>query len=232
MQSRSATGTIRSSSASTRRRDRHDARVEVPPIYHFTDVANLSSILAAGELRCHSTADCSVDVADATIKSRRMSKQVPCGPRGTVGEYVPFYFAPRSPMLFRIQRGGVEDVSSDPARLVYLVSSTDAVIKAGHAYAFTDGNAAAAFTEFDYDAARLDQVVDWPLMRATMWANTPDDPDRRRRRGAEFLVHRALPLALVDELCVYDAEAHSAVAAAAAAADWEVKVRIRRSWYF
>jgi hypothetical protein len=67
-------------------------------------------------------------------------------PRGAVGEYVPFYFAPRSPMLFRIQRGGVEGVSSDPSRLAYVVSSTEAVLEAGLAYVFTDGNAAAAFT--------------------------------------------------------------------------------------
>jgi hypothetical protein len=93
-----------------------------------------------------------------------------------VGEYVPFYFAPRSPMLFRIQRGGVEDVS--------------------------------------------------------MWANTPDDPDRRRRRGAEFLVHQVLPFELVDVLCVYDGGARSEVAAAAADAGWEVEIHIRRNWYF
>lgn len=204
----------------------------MPAIYHFTDLKNLPSILAAGELRCHSTADCSVDVADASIKSRRMTKRVPCGPGGTVGDYVPFYFAPRSPMLFRIQRGGVEDVSSDPARLVYLVSSTEAVVEARHASVFTDGNAAAAFTQFDDDMARLDEVVDWPLMKATMWANTPDDPDRRRRRGAEFLVHEAVPFELVDELCVYDSAARSAVAAAAAEEGWEVQVRVRRGWYF
>jgi hypothetical protein len=204
----------------------------VPPIYHFTDLANIGSILAVGELRCHSTADCSVDIADATIKSRRMSKRVPCGPGGTLGEYVPFYFAPRSPMLFRIQHGGVENVSSDPARLVYLVSSTEAVVAAGREYVFTDGNAAAAFTEFHDDAEHLGEVVDWPLMKATMWANTPADPDRRRRRGAEFLVHQALPFELVDKCCVYAAAARSAVAAAAADAGWEVEVRIRRNWYF
>src|SRR4051812_19135854 len=177
-------------------------------------------------------ADCTVDVADASIKARRMSKRVPCGPGGVVGDYVPFYFAPRSPMLYRIQRGGVESVSSDPARLVYVVSSTEAVIDAGLGYVFTDGNAAAAFTEFHDDAERLEEVVDWALMRATMWANTPEDPDRRRRRGAEFLVHRALPFELVDELCVYDAATWSAAAAAADDAGWDVVVRIRRGWYF
>lgn len=125
------------------------------------------------------------------------------------GEYVPFYFAPRSPMLFRIQRGGVDGVSSDAGRLVYVVSSTDAVVEAGHVYVFTDGNAAAAFTEFHDDPDRLDEVVDWPLMKATMWSNTPDDPDRRRRRGAEFVVHQALPFELVHELCVYNADARA-----------------------
>lgn len=116
----------------------------MPRIYHFTDIGNLAPILAVGELRCHGTADCAVDVADATIKSRRMTKRVSCGPSGAVGEYVPFYFAPRSPMLFRIQRGGVEGVSSHPSRLLYLVSSTEAVLEAGQACVFTDGNAAAA----------------------------------------------------------------------------------------
>lgn len=161
-----------------------------------------------------------------------MSKHVSCGPGGTVGEYVPFYFAPRSPMLFRIQRGGVEGVSSDPARLVYVVSSAEAVVEAGHACVFTDGNAAAAFTEFHDDADQLGDVVDWRLMKATQWANTTDDPDRRRRRGAEFLVHEALPFELVHELGVYDAAARSAVFAAAADAGWDVAVRIRANWYF
>ena len=116
-------------------------------------------------------------------------------------------------------------------RLVYVVSSTEAVVEAKHAYVFTDGNASAAFTEF-HDIDLLGKVVDWPLMRATMWANTPEDPDRRRRRGAEFLVHGALPFELIGELGVYDAEARSAVTAAAVAAGWEVQVRIRRGWYF
>ena len=135
-------------------------------------------------------------------------------------------------MLFRIQRGGVENVSSDPARLVYLVSSTEAVVEGGHDYVFTDGNAAAAFTAFHDDVESLGEVVDWPLMKATMWANTPADPDRRRRRGAEFLVHQALPFELVDRLCVHNADARSAVAVAAADAGWEVEVRIRGGWYF
>lgn len=161
-----------------------------------------------------------------------MTKPVACGPGGVVGDYVPFYFATRSPMLFRIQAGGVEGVSPDQTRLAYLVSSTEAVVDAALPHVFTDGNAAAAFSEFYEDVAMLDEIVDWPLMRARMWANTPEDPDRRRRRGAEFLVHGELPLELAHQFGVYDEQARSFVTAAADEEGWELSVRVRRGWYF
>jgi hypothetical protein len=138
-----------------------------------------------------------VDVGDASIKSRRALIDVKCGPGGKVCDYVPFYYAPRSPMLYSIICGNVPDVDPDQRRLVDVLSSTEAAYEAGLACVFTDGNAATAFTEFHDDPAKLDHVVDWPLMRARYWFNTPDDPDRRRRRMAEFLVHRSLPLGSV-----------------------------------
>jgi hypothetical protein len=54
-------------------------------------------------------------------KSRQMSKRIPCGPGGPSRTTFPFEFVSRSPMLFRIRRGGVEDVSPDPSRLVYWI---------------------------------------------------------------------------------------------------------------
>jgi hypothetical protein len=48
-----------------------------------------------------------------------------------VCEYVPFYFAPRSPMMYTIMMGSVEGVSTDLSRLIYFVSSTEAVYGAG-----------------------------------------------------------------------------------------------------
>jgi hypothetical protein len=204
----------------------------VPEIYHFTDVANLPGILAAGALRCHQAATATVDVGDASIKSRRTLIDVTCGPGGKVCDYVPFYYAPCSPMLFSIKCGNVPDVSSDQRRLVYLVSSTEAAFAADLDCVFTDGNAATAFTNFYDDPGELAQVVDWPLMRAVWWNNTADDPDRRRRRMAEFLVHRALPLELVGETAVYDQGIASQVTALLSATGSTLPVAIRRDWYF
>jgi hypothetical protein len=204
----------------------------LPQIYHFTDVANLPKILAAGELRCHRIARTVVDVGDASIKSRRGLINVTCGPRGKVWDYVPFYYAARSPMLYSIMCGNVPDVNPDQRRLVYLVSSTEALYEAGLACVFTDGNAATAFTRFREDPAELDHIVDWPLMRARYWFNTAEDPDRRRRRMAEFLVYQSLPLESVDGVAVYDRGAESDVAAVLRAAGSALPLAIRRAWYF
>ncbi len=204
----------------------------LPAIHHFTDAENLRRILLTGEVRCHRTAACAVDIGDALIKSRRTQINVPCKPGGKVCDYVPFYFAPRSPMLYSIKCGNVPGVSPNPSRIVYLTTSTEAAYDAGLACVFSDGNAAAAFTAFYDDPAMLPQAVDWPLMQEGYWANTPEDSDRRRRRGAEFLVHNALPLALVTEIAVHDESVRSSVARALAEAGSTIAIRIRADWYF
>ena len=120
----------------------------------------------------------------------------------------------------------------DQRRLIYVVSSTEAAYEAGLACVFTEGNAATAFTEFHDDPAELDDVVDWPLMRARYWFNTPEDPDRRRRRMAEFLVHRSLPLRCIAGLAVHDRGVESQVAGLLEAAGTSLPLAIRPAWYF
>jgi hypothetical protein len=41
-------------------------------------------------------------------------------------------------------------------------------------------------------------------MQAQYWNDTDNDPDRKRRRQAEFLVHEFFPWALVSYIGVYD----------------------------
>lgn len=201
-------------------------------IYHFTHGTNLAAILAAGELRSSAAAQTATDIADTKIKGSRKSRVVTCGPGGFVGDYVPFYFAPRSPMLYRIQQGGVEGIDGRPSGLVYFKTTTERLDAAGIAWVFTDGNAAAAVTQFFDDPALLDEKVDWPLMGATYWHDTDEDGDRRRRRGAECLAHGAVPLEVFDELGVYSAAAEARVREILIEAGRELTVAVRASWYF
>ena len=64
------------------------------------------------------------------------------------------------------------------------------------------------------------------------WSNTDDDPDRRRRRMAEFLVHRAMPLDLITEIAVYDESVAEYVTGLLQKAGLSIPLAIRRDWYF
>lgn len=81
--------------------DRHN-----PLLVHFTHVRNLRGIAERGLLADACGADPQVDCAEGGIKEARRRRIVPIGPGGVVADYVPFYYAPRSPMLRRIHGGG------------------------------------------------------------------------------------------------------------------------------
>jgi hypothetical protein len=208
-------------------------------IYHFTHIDNVESILAAGRL----VGDVLVrelpgftEVGDVAIKDRRRRRSIPVGPGGTVADYVPFYFAPRSPMMFRIfydhRDGAPERYPDGVDPLVYLVSSVDAVVEAGLTWVGSDGNCTMAPTRFTTDVAELTAMVDWPLMTETYWTNTPEDSDRVRRRSAEFLVHRELPVTALLGYAVRTKERAAQLEEVLARHDQETSYRtVRPEWY-
>lgn len=201
------------------------------PIYHITHVENLRRIAAEGGLHCDRSAQKlkSVNIGHMHIKERRLNRAVPLGPKGTVGDYVPFYFAPRSPMLYVISRGGVEGYADGQQLVVYLCSTAEAVKKAGLRWVFTEGHADMGFTDFFDDLKDLTKV-DWNLMQARYWHDTNDDPDRKRRRQAEFLVHEFFPWKLVSYIGVYD---RSVVATVGDLLKGDNPgVRIEQGWYY
>jgi hypothetical protein len=208
-------------------------------ILHFTHVDNLPAIVESGRLVCDLMARKGLmraEVGDPQIKESRRRRAIPVDPGGQVGEYVPFYFAPRSPMMFRIAcdcRDGVAGRYGDGDRpLVYLAVTVGAVVDAGLVWVATDGNAATATTEFSSDLVRLDAMIDWPLMAAKQWSNTPDDPDRQRRRMAEFLVHHQVPLSVIHQVGAYSDLYASRVRATLAGTRLEESVFVRPGWYY
>jgi hypothetical protein len=99
-------------------------------IYHITHIDNLVSILNSGgliscsELRQQQTNY--TDVAHQTIQDKRAAKPVMCIVRGVLHDYVPFYFAPRSPMLCSIHYNRGKNYQKE---VLHLVSQAE-VIKA------------------------------------------------------------------------------------------------------
>lgn len=203
-------------------------------IYHLTHVSNLQPIVASGGLLAYNqvrSVGKPVSIAHASVQGRRAQRTVPCGPGGRLHDYVPFYFAPRPPMLYAITRGAVAGVAVTQQPLVYLVAEAEAVAQAGLGFVFTDGHAAIAYSRFFDKLTDLDQV-DWKVMQARYWADTAEDNDRKRRRQAEFLVHRFLPFGLVREIAVLNGMAEAAVVAVLTTSGHQPPVQRRPTWYY
>lgn len=208
-------------------------------IMHFTHIDNLPRVVKAGRLLADNGvgAQLATNVGSVEIKARRRERVIPCQPGGVVADYVPFYFAPRSPMMFRIAcdhlvgKPGCYPGGDDP--LVYLVSSVERVHEARVDWVASDGNCAVGLTRFSAELSELTTLVDWPLLRAKIWKDVPDDMDRMRRRAAEFLVHREFPLGLLTGYAVRTTDRQEQVRQVFRDAGMiEPYVAVRPSWYY
>lgn len=205
------------------------------PIFHITPIDNLRLILETGELRAKRALEQEdagyTNIAHRTIQDRRSHTKVPCGPGGVLHDYVPFYFAPRSPMLYTIAHGNVEGFTGGQQSIVHLVSTAQAVREAGLGYVFTNGHAIMVMTDFYDDLADLTQV-DWPLMKTPYWFDTVQDPDRKRRRQAEFLIHKRFPVMLIQLIGVMSPLLKQQVEKQVADAGLAIPVAVKRQWYY
>lgn len=172
------------------------------------------------------------EVGNRGIKERRRRREVPITPGGVVADYVPFYFAPRSPMMYSIYRGNVPEYAEGTGPLVYLLTTIERLIEVGCAVVTTDRNAVLGYAEFRQGLDDLDRLIDWPLMRATMWNDTIDEPDRMERRMAECLVHEVVPWEAFTEIHVPNAERRAEVVAALGKGIAPRRVHVTPDWYF
>jgi hypothetical protein len=205
------------------------------PIYHITHWRNLPSILSAGGvLSNHEMTRRQIayqNIAYDHIQNRRETTMVFGSQGGCLHDYVPFHFAARSPMLYTISRGNVPNHTEGQDPLIYLVSTAQAVTVAGLPFIFTDGHATMNITEFFEDLAELHRV-DWNVMQSEFWNDTPETPDRKRRRQAEFLVHQMFPASLIKGITVKNDGIKEHVLEIIQEEEFEVPVQIKPSWYY
>lgn len=205
------------------------------PIYHLTHIANLEGILAAGGLECKAgMANAQhVDVSHYDLQERRRRRDVTCAPGGNLHDYVPFYFAPRSPMLYALYRGNVAGYEGGQTPLVYLVSSVQRVAERRLPFVFTDGHPIMVFSKFYSEVEALDRIA-WDVMSGTYWNDTEEFPNRKQLRQAEFLVHRTFPWEAVEFLAVRSSTAKTQVERVLSTAPQRSTkpVRLVPRWYF
>jgi len=209
-----------------------------PKIYHITHVNNLASIIEAGRLwsdakRIEKALDCAL-VGMSEIKRRRLEDlAVSCHPRTMVGHYVPFYFCPRSIMLFILHKGNHPDISYREGQrpIVHLQADLKEVVawadEKGVKWAFSTTNAGARYARFFSSLDELSEVS-WTAVKATDFRTV----EVKEGKQAEFLLFRSLPWSLVEKVGVVHSSVRAKAQAALAAADHQPQVSVEPDWYF
>jgi hypothetical protein len=194
-------------------------------------------MLEAGGIVAHSQLEVKKitphDISHSQIQGRRARTQVPFPPGGNLHDYVPFYFARRSPMLYTISRGNLASCPEGQTKILHLVAEVEDVQSNQLAFVYTDGHAAITELSEFYDSLdKMSEVIDWPLMTSKWWNDTSNDPDRARRRQAEFLIHQFFPWSLVRGIGVQNTHIEQEVAWILKTYGINTKVKVYPDWYY
>jgi len=158
-------------------------------LFRMTHIENIPHVLKFGITHASSiNANPNfVPIGDSSIISTRNDFQLRNGKK--LGEYIPFYFGVRTPMLYVIQNG-YNMVAPTPAEnIVYCVTSVKKIIELQLDFVFTNGHAVNGFTsQYSHaDIPNIDEIIDWKAVKEKFWTNDTD-LDLKRRKEAEFLV--------------------------------------------
>lgn len=211
-----------------------------PKIYHIVHVDRLPSIIADGCLWCDeeitrrasANQDTGTTIGMSSIKKRRLTELTLDSHQGLyVGQCVPFYFCPRSVMLYMIHCANREELSyrGGQGPILHLEADLQEAVRWATAnqrrWAFTLSNAGSYYFKDRADLAQLDEL-DWTAINAQYWQ------DCKEPKAAEFLLERSFPWKLISRIGVSSQRFYTEVRAALAAGKHQPHLAIMPGWYY
>ncbi|MBU4485335.1 MAG: DUF4433 domain-containing protein [Candidatus Delongbacteria bacterium] len=169
-------------------------------LYRMTHIENIPHILSHGITHKNSPNSNPdyVMIGDTSIIETRTNKRVTVdngeylltAREIVLGDFIPFYFGVRMPMLYVIQNGGNFVERPTPAEdIIYLKCSLVEVAEAISEFYFSDGHAVNRYTSF-FDNSNLHllpDIIDWKAVRLHFWGGE-ENLDIKRKMEAEFLI--------------------------------------------
>jgi hypothetical protein len=206
-----------------------------PKIYHICHVDRLPSIIASKGLWSDAAllnqALPGTVIGMNHIKQRRLQQlRLASHPILHVGECVPFYFCPRSVMLYLIYRQGQElTYKGGQGPIVHLEADLYASVQWANAqarrWAFTLSNAGAYYFEDRADLAHLNEI-DWNAVQARDWRQCKEG------KQAEFLLENSFPWHLIERIGAQSKQIYTQVANVLPVQGHRPTVELRPEWYY
>lgn len=196
----------------------------------MTFINNLASILARGGLlsfwKMRQEGIQYTNIAYNELQNKRDLVSIPISPGEKLHDYIPFYFAPRSPMLNALNNGRVINFKGGQETIIFLITSVNVIAQSECQFVFTDGHPGNGRCGFFNQLKDLNQI-DWAVIRSPFW----DGQERAHKRQAEFLVHSFLPFQFIQEVAVINNLYKSAVEQIMQEAGWKTPVVVQRLYY-
>lgn len=207
-----------------------------PKIYHIVHVDRLQSIIRTGGLLCDAqivanhTVGTTIGMSE--IKQRRLNElTLTSYPDLHVGDCVPFYFCPRSIMLFLIYRANNPELAYQGGQgpIIHLQADLHSSIAWAQQqirrWAFTLSNAGSYFFEDRCSIAQLPEL-DWPAIQARQWSGCKEG------KQAEFLMEQSFPWHLIESIGVCSQQTYQQVMTILQASGQHLPVKIKPEWYY
>lgn len=216
-------------------------------LFHMTAIDNLVDILRLGAIISKSSLDAQgisyQNIAHTPIQTTRSAKLVPHPPGGYIHDYVPFYFAPRSPMLLAIHHGNVAGCMKKQDDIIHFETTVERISAQNAEFVFYDRNAALSYSKAHTDLKQLSTQIAWDLITETPQLDGfckyfQDNPriekyvDRKAQRMAEFLVKDRVGLALMTRIGVINEAKAKVVREYLEATGIDLRVEVKPEWYF
>lgn len=169
-----------------------------------------------------------------SIKKRRLeSNTLDSHPGLYVGQCVPFYFCPRSVMLYLLYRGNHAELTyrGGQAPIVHLEADLKAAVhwaqQHGKRWAFTLSNAGSYFFDDYADLGKLDEI-DWDAVQSLQWAGA-----QREGKQAEFLIEDVFPWGLVERIGTHSQQVYGQVENLLPRdGSYRPRLEIKPDWYY
>ena len=213
-----------------------------PKVYHIVHVDRLLSIVADGCLYCD--AEIARRTPPGTTIGMAKIKQLRCEERALssypdlmVGGCVPFYFCPRSVMLYVIHLRNHQDLTYRGGQepIIHLEADLHAVVawanKHCRRWAFTLSNAGARYFEDRADLSLLGDI-NWGAVQTNRWSGSGIDRSVKEGKQAEFLLEHSFPWQLVERIGVHSQASYQQAVNALPTNGHLPPVEIRADWYY
>jgi len=210
-----------------------------PKIYHIPHVRNLPQIVETGALwsdakRIDMKLNCDL-VGMPHIKQRRLREvEVTCHAGTHVGDYVPFYFCPRSFMLYILYMGNHPEIDYKEGQepIVHLQADLHRVIewarKEHRRWAFSDRNAGTKHLVRFFNQPNQLSEINWPAIASADFR----DMVVKEGKQAEFLVYESFPWRLIERIGVCKDRVADQVYRAIGQSHERPPVTVEREWYY